>query len=320
MAESPTTFSTSTTAEPLRLQAINLPEGWSGTVVTGWGRDELRRFGLHGLPTADDWQSGLHEIVHAPSTIPGYKVLKYSNKGEVFCAQLTGSGATLQVVCKHSRVDGAWRRFLALWRTSRERADFDRGLALVRAGIATALPLAVIERKAFRREARLITQLIPDAVDLDQVALTLLPQLEPERRRAVKDAIVKALVDLFDRLERNGFHHRDLKASNILLTDWDCQEDAVRVWLVDLEGLRLHGAGSGRRRQPLIRLAASLLDYATVTRTDFCRFVQRYRARTGMPGDTWKQYFRELAAGATAYVRRAQRRKTHKLDGYEGDS
>ena len=318
MAVSPSTAAASTDSESLRLQAIKLPGGWSGTVVTGWGRNGLRRWGLPGLPAVDDWQSRLSELVDAPSTIPGYQVLKYSNKGEVFRAQLAWNGLRLQVVCKQSRAGGAWRRSLALWRTSRERADFDRGLALVRAGIATALPLAVLEKNAFHREARLITQLISGAVDLDQVALTLLPHLTPERRREVKDAIVEALVDLFDRLERSGFHHRDLKASNILLSNWESRADSVRVWLVDLEGLRRQKAGR-RRRQPLIRLAASLLDYAAVTRTDFCRFVQRYLACTGLPGDTWKQQFRELAAEATDYVRRAQRRKTHKLDGYEGE-
>ena len=318
MAVSTSTAAVSTNAESLRLQAIKVPGGWSGTVVTEWGRDGLLRSDLPGLPTVADWQSRLSELVSTPSKLPGYQVLKYSNKGEVFRAQLAWGGASLQVVCKRNRVAGVWRRFLALWRRCRERADFDRGLALIRAGIPTALPLAVIERGAFRREARLVTRLIPGTVDLAHVALTLLPQLETERRRAVKNAIVEVLVDLLERLERNGFHHRDLKASNILLTNWDCRKDSVHLWLVDIEGLRRQKPGGRRRRQPLIRLAASLLDYTAVTRTDFCRFLQRYLARTGVPGDPWKQPFRELAAEATDYVRRAQRRKAHKLEGYEG--
>jgi hypothetical protein len=70
----------------------------------------------------------------------------------------------------------------------------------------------------------------------------------------------------------------------------------------------------------LVRLAASLLDYISLTRSDYCRFLQTYLARAGLPRETWKEHYRSLAAQATDYVGRAQKRKTHKLDGYTGQS
>lgn len=305
------------TADKARVIQLTLANGWSVSVVTsadGLGPGTVPD---KPIPTADNWRSLLETLTDDPASMPGYEVLKYSKGNEVFRARLAWRSQSLEVVCKQFGGRGFWRRVFAAWRPSKERVNFDRGLTLLHAGIATALPLAVVERRRPRREAWLVTEFIPDAVDLDQVALTLLPRLKPDRRRRVKDAILKEIVDLFDRMGGHGFHHRDMKASNILLTNWDSHDEPVCTWLVDLEGFRLRGSSSRhRRRQPLVRLAASLLGYASVTRTDFWRFLQAYLGRTGVPPETWKRHFRELADQATDYVRRAKLRKTDKLDGY----
>ncbi len=210
--------------------------------------------------------------------------------------------------------------FAAL-RTTRERANYDRGLMLLRAGIATALPLALLESPGLVREAWLVTAYVSDVVDLDQLALTLLPRLGADRVRAVKAAVVAAVVELFERMERHGLRHRDLKASNILLTNWDGPAEDMRVWIMDLEGLRPRRLwDSNRRWQPLIRLGASLLGYASVTRGDYARFVGAYLSRIGFPQDSWRHRYRTLSKRATDYARRSRRRKSHKLDGYTGDT
>ncbi len=73
-------------------------------------------------------------------------------------------------------------------------------------------------------------------------------------------------------------------------------------------------------RQSVVRLAASLLTYTTVTRSDYCRFLRAYLVRTGWPPDAWKEHYRRLSQQANDYVRRARRRKANKLDGYAGDT
>ncbi len=73
-------------------------------------------------------------------------------------------------------------------------------------------------------------------------------------------------------------------------------------------------------RQSVVRLAASLLTYTTVTRSDYCRFLRAYLARTGWPPDAWKEHYHRLSQQANHYVRRARRRKANKLDGYTGDT
>lgn len=294
-----------------QLERLKLDDGWSASVVTAL--EGMTDASVPPLPTVERWRSLLVRLIRDPAGMPAYERLKYSRKGEVFRVQLEWDGGTLDVVCKQARVRGAAKRFLASWRPTTERTGFHRGMTLLKAGINTALPLAVLERGPARREAMLITRFLPDAVDLDQVALILLPQLDPCRQRRVKNALIEAIVGLLQRMRRHGLGHRDLKATNVLLTDWNSQDRPVRPWLIDLEGLRTRTATSDRRQwQPLIRLAASLLERPAVTRTDYCRFLKAYLERTGIGSQGWKSRYRALAVQAESYVRRYRRRRTAK--------
>ena len=302
-------------------ESITLPGNWTGRVLTARPPRAPSGFGHGGLPKLGHWERLLTRLLDDPTALSDYEVLKHSDKGEVFRARFSWEDRDLNVVCKQSRTRGFWRGLAARWRESKEKADFDRGLALIRAGIATALPLAVIGRKSPVREAWLITEFLVGAVDLDQLILTQLPRLTPNHCRHVKNAIVRSVADFFVSVQQHGYHHRDLKASNIILTNWESHGEPVCVWLVDLEGLQPGGSSSEQNRwQPLMRLAASLLGYAMISRSDYCRFLQTYLRRAGLPRDGWKEHYRSLAARATDYARRAQSRKTHKLDGYTDPS
>ena len=229
------------------------------------------------LPGKAQWQPVLAQLVSNRESLPNYTVLKYSRTGEVFRAQLAVGDRPLDVIGKQSRVyRRGWRMVLPFAQT-REARNFDRALTLLRAGINTALPLAVLERRSPKREAWLITEFVPGLVDLDQVALGRLPQSEVARLRKIKNALIDAVVDLLEALERAGLVHRDFKASNILLKDWDSRSGPPSVWLVDLDGLQ-HVArwNTAKRWQPVVRLAASLLGYTSVTRTDYGRFLRAY--------------------------------------------
>ena len=146
----------------------------------------------------------------------------------------------------------------------------------------------------------------------------LLSQLEAPRQRQVKSALLAAVVDLCARLEADGLYHRDLKASNILLADWVGRDGPVRPYLVDLDGvLRRPRWRAARRWRPLVRLAASLADHVSITRTDYARFLKAYLAVSGERSEDWKPRFRSLGRQMDEYVRRARLRKTDKLDGFE---
>jgi hypothetical protein len=164
-----------------------------------------------------------------------------------------------------------------------------------------------------------VTEYLGDVVDLDLIALTLLPQLDRERSYAAKSALIDAVVELFVRLAELDLHHRDLKASNILIADWDRPGSRPRPMLVDLDGLHpRRWWRPSERRQPLVRLAASLLDHTAVTLSDKARFLRRYLARTGDVRSNSKKRFGDLSREAVGYARRAQLRKGGKLDGHVG--
>ncbi|MFQ5492127.1 MAG: lipopolysaccharide kinase InaA family protein, partial [Phycisphaerae bacterium] len=241
-------------------------------------------------------------------------VLKYSKTSQVCQATLPDPGLACAVIAKQSRPD-SFRQHLRRWLgPSRAQRGFEQALRLLACSIPTAAPLAVVDRCGRRAESWLVTQAIPDPVDLDNIALALLPRTPPHAWRRIKNVLIQRIVELFVRLEEHRLAHRDLKASNLLFTDWDSQGDEPRLWVVDLDGL---SAGKpGRRWQPHVRLAASLAEYPTITRTDCARLLKQHLARTTVAGPTlWKSVWPTLAPRVADYVRAARARKIHKLDG-----
>ena len=272
------------------------------------------------LPTIEQWRTQLSQLTADPKSLPDCTALKYSASGEVLRARLEAGDSTIDVICRQSRIHGIGRKLISSFAPSRERRNFTRALQVAGIGINTAIPLALIERRTPQRQAWLVTTYVPDLVDLDQVALRFLPRLGPRQGRRVKDAISEAVIEVLDRMERNNLSHRDLKATNILLRNWDGARGTVTVWLVDLDGLcRYRYLGAGGRWRPVVRLAASLLGYTAVTQSDYCRFLKRYLAgRIGSNRGARQQLHRKLAQQVSNYARRAVRRKGHKLNGFAG--
>lgn len=301
------------------IHSIELAGGWSGRVLTGCSDTSNAFDGPLPLPSVDDWRGLLPGWLDAPSTLGGYEVLKYAPDSEVVRATLEWAGGSIDAVGKRSHTKNVWKRIFASWYRSRERRSFDAGFALLEAGIGTAMPLALVERRRPRVESCLISRFIPGLVDLDQVALALLPSLPPTRALRVKRAIVEEVGNVAVALAQRGWYHRDFKASNIMLSNWDGTTGPLRVWLLDLEGLERTADGATRRssRRMAVRLAASLMGYASVTRTDLLRFVQRYLDRLGSKGQPWKTAYRQFASAAGQYRLGSRKRKTHKLDGYD---
>ncbi|MFQ5494940.1 MAG: lipopolysaccharide kinase InaA family protein [Phycisphaerae bacterium] len=304
----------------LETTAVNLPGGWSGRVVTVCPSPRAALVAPRCLPTLEQWLPVLRQLITDASALPGRAVLKSSRDVRVIRAEVPCGQGLLPIICKQTRARGLRRRAARRLQGSRERRNFARAVTLLGAGIRTPLPLALIERRS-PSSAWLITHFVADLVDLDEMALRVLPQLEPAFSRAIKETATDAVVDLFDTLERHRLFHRDLKASNILLADLDHRARRAAAWIVDLDGLRrcVH-LSPARRWQPLMRLGASLLDADTITRADHLRFLRRYLRRTRRPKSEWKAAFRRLAARAGRYRGRSARRKTHKLDGFTGEA
>jgi len=315
---------------PYEMSSIVLENGWSGWVLrndgapTGSGRE------AGSLPGPGDWETVLNRWLSDEAGQSEHVLLKHSPTGQVRRARLGWPGGFIEAVFKQSQVIGVRRRWVAALTGSRERRNFHFGLALRQAGVPTAQPLALLERRGPTRQAWLVTEFVPAVVDLDRIVLVELLQLDGRTARAVKLRITRAIADLLVHLDRSGFRHRDLKASNILLANWKRDDLPARALLIDLDGLRRRRLWNRRARwQPLTRLAASLLGYSAITRTDYLRFARTYLSSCDGPirgpssNDSLRRQakvvFRRLQAAATDYARRSQGRKAGKLDGYTGE-
>ncbi len=300
------------------LDRVQLPGGWSGLVFIG-PRFPAAGSEAVGALDAAQWKPALAQLVLDREALPGYARLKCSEGVEVFRATVEAGTQCVEIVGKHSRARGLSRRLAQALGRGRQRRNFHRALMLSEAGIRTPRPVALVERRWPSREAWLITEFVPDVADLDHVALQLASRLSGPHARQVKNGLLEVVVALFVDLQRRGFRHRDLKASNILLTEWDSGENPIRVWLADLDGLsRARVPTGGGRWQALVRLSASLMDRPAVTRGDHVRFLRRYLTLSASDTAAWKPLFRRLARQSRAYVKRSYGRKSHKLDGYTG--
>ena len=130
-------------------------------------------------------------------------------------------------------------------------------------------------------------------------ALAQLPAAE--RRRQLRGEIDR-LARLVRGLHQRRLSHRDLKASNILVS-------GGKMWLIDLVGLKRGGPVSHRRRiQNLARLHASFHNSPHLTRTDKLRFLRMY-LQWGLSGRSgWKDWWRAIAAATAAKITRNRER------------
>lgn len=144
-----------------------------------------------------------------------------------------------------------WKRALAAARARplRSLRAFHSGHALLRCGLATPEPLAVLVRRdPTRPQALLVTRYVEGQGPWDWLAGGRAPA-----------PLVEALARGLARLHAAGFRHRDLKASNLLLRAAAVDPGGAGevVW-TDLDGLRFLGTlPLFLRARDLARLAMS---------------------------------------------------------------
>lgn len=145
-----------------------------------------------------------------------------------------------------------------LFRASRAIRAFRIAYHLELLGLPT--PVAVAAGR--RRRLGLVTgsYLVTDEVSgARTLAASLAAIREPERRRR----ILRALGDIVARLHEEGYAHRDLKATNVLL------DGADALWLIDLDGLDFRQTvPEDLRRRNIARLRRGLLQIPGATEAD----------------------------------------------------
>jgi tRNA A-37 threonylcarbamoyl transferase component Bud32 len=173
------------------------------------------------------------------------------------------------------------------------------GHALADAGLPTPRPLALVQgrRGPLESEGYLLTEYLPDTLDLREFADGLVGLPADKRRSAVRERLT-SVARVVRQFHERHFAHRDLKAGN-LLTPADPRDH--RVWFIDLVGVyRRRRASRAARVRDLGRLAASFLSHPGLTRGDRLRFLLAYLDAGTRGAWGWRRWWRELAAAAQA--------------------
>lgn len=240
-----------------------------------------------------------------------HRAYKLSHRSVVVRAELILGGRPVEVAYKRVRPRNWWKSLLHYFRRNSAMEAWYYGHALLIRGIATARPLAVIERPRFGlpSEGYLATQWIDGAKNLHVYAWQLYGRPEAERQRRVRQ-IAESLGRLLGRMHSWHVSHRDLKGCNILIVE---QPSSVECYLIDADSVRIPRRLSAYFRAfNLGRLATSLEAHRWVTRADRLRFLRAYLAELhrhdaqAWPTD-WKQAWRAVAKAARRIIGRLKR-------------
>ena len=167
---------------------------------------------------------------------------------------------------------GKWaHRLKDVFRPSRARRAFFRGLRLEQSGVPTPQMLAVAEVRRLRWPvaAYLICDEVPGARTLAGIA-----RVGHRCPRRVVEGLAAVIVRLHDR----GFVHRDLKPTNILF------DNDLNPFLIDMDGVHFVGKVSVPQVVRDVSVLARVLAKNPQLRRPALRFLVRYcRERELMP-------------------------------------
>jgi tRNA A-37 threonylcarbamoyl transferase component Bud32 len=298
---------------------LSLPGRWRGHVILAskWRPPGSAAAGIEF--TVEQWREAL---ANPQALLDGRdaQVVKSSDSGTVVRCRLVGGGHDLDVYVKRPRRKRRWKIILDCFRTSRPLHAFRTGHELLTRGIATAMPLAALERRfgPLLLDSILITETVhgPHLNQFLQPRLARLadPQLadlsEEQQRKLAHDALTN-LGHMVQRLHDNNFAHRDLKSVNILV-HWQTSARPQAV-LIDLDGLwRLRKISARRRFRGLMRLNVSLLACTSINHSGRLRMLLGYLRRPGCGKIRFKSYWRVLERWSAGKLRQQIRsRRKH---------
>jgi|HubBroStandDraft_6_1064221.scaffolds.fasta_scaffold41643_3 tRNA A-37 threonylcarbamoyl transferase component Bud32 len=184
------------------------------------------------------------------------------------------------------------RRFARGLQSARSLRNFHLGQQLLRHGIATARPLLAVAPRwhALLRPAFLATEWLEGAIPLDRF-FRATAALEPAKRRAVLRETANRVGQAVAALHANGFSHRDLKATNVLVRE---QCGQIEVFVIDLDGVSKPWYLTRRTRMTnLARLVYATQESTVVTHSLRRRALAAYL--TSVPDSRpWKIVWRQL--------------------------
>lgn len=300
---------------------VALPGGWRGNVVLA----SKRRLGGSQAARVEfeknDWLEALRDV-DSLFTGPDVQIVKDSRSSVIVRRRLRVGAHEVDVFLKRPRQKG-YKALIDCVRSSRPLRAFRLGHALLTRRIATALPLAALERRRgrFLRDSLLITETVPapHLYDFMNQWLSVPPKgdtpLSVPQQRQLAQEVLWQLGRMLQQLHDNRFSHRDLKATNLRVR-WEIGR-RPEVVLLDLDGMRrVHVMSAQRKLRGLMRLNVSLLQCPVVNHAGRLRMLLGYLRRPGGGRINFKPYWRVLEDWSARKLRqqirsrrRRQRRK-----------
>ncbi len=263
----------------------------------------------------DDWEEALscpEEIISG--FIEKIRPIKNTRSALVCRGTLQVGSEQVNVVIKRHR---SKKRFARLWdcmRHSRGLRAWKMSFAMMHRGLPVAQPLAVLDQRVgpILLNNLFITEDVTPSVNLRVFLLSILPVLRKDKRESMKRVLIIQLSGLLKKMHRNGFSHRDMKATNILIRNisLDSPEtvnpEDLQLVLIDLDGLRLNKIVRMKDQlRALARLSISADLSPHITLADRVRFLKNYLYSVGGGLPDWKSLWR------TIQVEREQRFPDH---------
>jgi len=218
------------------------------------------------------------------------------------------TGQSAEIICKQGRVDTVTQRLGSWLKGPKEWREFWLGHRLRQLGLPTPLPLACMWRRAgfCHLEGRIVTAFVVNALPIDRAVRKLDAAREGRRRSPPLDTLTHRLADVLRTLGDNKLYHRDLKVSNVLVSD--CEADP-QPWLIDLDGVSAEATPRGPRfRDMLARLVSSFSESTELGATQHLRALNRLADRRGTAKGEWKAEWNEIHSATTRLEGKRRRR------------
>ncbi len=254
--------------------------------------------------TPEDWRKALQNPEQMlENFVKQARPFKNSRSALVCKGKLKVGQHELNVVAKRNIRK---KIFATLWdclRNSRALKAWKMSFAMIHRGIPVAQPLAVLERRIgpVLVNSIFITETVEPAVNLRIFLTSILPVLTAKEKRNAKIVLIEKLATIIKKMHINGFSHRDMKASNILIRNISIENpnniipENMQIILVDLDGLKLKRRTSEKDQlRALARLSISADLSPYITLADRVRFLKQYMQRIGSGKPNWKKLWYDI--------------------------
>ena len=208
------------------------------------------------------------------------------------------TGEPAEIICKQGRVDTMTQRLGSWFKGPKEWREFWLGHRLRQIGLPTPLPLACMWRPAgfCHLEGRIVTAFVANALPIDRAIRKLDAARDRHRRSPPLDTLTHRMADVLRTLGDNKLYHRDLKVSNVLVSN--CEDDP-QPRLIDLDGVGTEAMPRGSRfRDMLARLVSSLSESTDLGATQHLRALKQLTDRGRPTKDAWKPEWNKIQSAA----------------------